>query len=202
MKVRCTNPNGCGKALINGNEYEVLGENGEYYEILREDRDEMRVGMKTGWYLKSRFTPIKEDKVMKIKEWKELNGYRLSNGYIIDSQPSDLYLTLTHDSLLNLCFSYQGIGTENIIKILEVMGLKVEFEKEPTITQEEHDLLKWLGNYEDLFLHKWRDGEEIACGTFKAQKSYGIHFTKCLFNWFEPNKQYAVSDLLKMKVEG
>ena len=139
---------------------------------------------------------------MKIKNWKELNGIELANGYVIEATKYEYKLALSHHKFATMELSREGIGTEDIIKILAVLGLDVEFEKEPTITQEEHDLLKWLGNYDDLFLNKWRDGEEIACGTFKAQKSYGIHFTKCLFNWFEPNKQYAVSDLLKMKVEG
>jgi hypothetical protein len=171
-----------------GEEFEIPTPIGAYYFI------------KGAYRLINKFERI--DKVMKIKDWKELDGIKLANGYVIEATKYEYKLALSHHKFATMELSREGIGTEDIIKILAALGLDVEFEKEPTITQEEHDLLKWLGNYEDLFLHKWRDGEEIACGTFKAQKSYGIHFTKCLFNWFKPNKQYAVSDLLKMKVEG
>jgi hypothetical protein len=133
---------------------------------------------------------------VKIKSWKELHGIKLNGEYVIDAETfKPFVIALRHKEYDDVWLSYVGIGEERILKILAVMGLKVEFEKEPTITQNDYNWLVAMDFERNVIIMKSCSDNHVWIGGFKSIN------TKHLFQSLEMNKPYIVSDLLKLKVE-
>jgi hypothetical protein len=186
MFVKCDSHN-CYR-LIKGIVYKVVKETETEYHIkLSKDIN--------GIYNKKDFTPIKEE-VMKIKDWKELDG--VLSKYNVKCERGVL---LIYNS--NLFVSKTDTTTcekQIIIDWLKLYGIEVEFEKEMTITQMEWDMLNWYKHYSNAKIKRILSNSEVYIIKEDGWWSY-IKNSDNLLTWLEIDKEYLVSDLQKMKVE-
>jgi hypothetical protein len=169
--------------------YTVISEVDGYYE-LKNDAGIIKQ------YDKQYFTPIKEE-VMKIKEWKDLDGVSSENGnhFIYCKAADQIEVKNTNrDSLIFIDTEFAS--AEQIVVVLKAVGLEVEFEKEPTITQNDYNWLVAMRLSDDSRIKR-----DTACGCLKINGS-NILYTLSILGNLEVGKEYLVSDLLKMKVEG
>jgi hypothetical protein len=189
MRVKCIDGSRCGGNIINGKEYENIEQSDDdYYCVIRET-DKIR-----GLYYKSRFK-IVEGKPMKkiIKDWHELHGIELDDGFEIDSNEAymeTVYIQkIPNGWIIPLRYD---MGNDRIIKILAVFGLDVEFAKEPTITQNDYNWLVALNIPEQ---NKIRKSHQLV--TINGNL---VMYSDNILNGLEKHKEFTVSDILKMKV--
>jgi hypothetical protein len=176
--------------------YAVISEVDGYYE-LKNDAGIIKQ------YNKQYFTPIKEE-VMKIRQWEDLDNKILTlNGYKLSTVNNDKTIQIFKGDDYCGEFKPLAFSNEQIIAHLALLGIKVEFEKPMTITQEEYDLLKYLSHKSTgIVIQRNMSSQKLYC---KWGQLYGCTLEISNaddFKWFELGKEYLVSDLLKMKVEG
>jgi hypothetical protein len=172
-----------------GKEYEVLEESELMYFVMNEKNERQP-------YYKSRFTPIKEDEVMKIKNWKEINGVSSENGNHFNYCKASDQIEVKNDNRDSLIFiDTEFASTEQIVVVLKAFGLEVEFEKEPTITQNDYNWLIAMNLPVITSIIKPDHNHVITVDSFDMPRTYYI------FNSLDFKRPYLVSDLLKMKVE-
>jgi hypothetical protein len=166
--------------------YTVLREDDGYYE-LKNDNGEIKK------YEIEYFEPLKEDKQMKkiIKDWKELDGVELDGGYVFHATLKE-FIELRSELFPNIPLHYGAVSKENIIKILAVFGLDVEFPKEPKITQNDYNWLVAMKLDDNVGIKRDYKDRGIIVGLIL------LPFTSHLFKSLD--KEYLVADLLKMKV--
>jgi hypothetical protein len=183
MKVKCKEEL---FGLTEGDVCEVLEESISHYRI--------KVGGILIWYRKADFK-IVEDKPMKkiIKDWHELHGIELDDGFEIDSNEAymeTVYIQkIPNGWIIPLRYD---MGNDRIIKILAVFGLDVEFAKEPTITQNDYNWLVALNIPEQ---NKIRKSHQLV--TINGNL---VMYSDNILNGLEKHKEFTVSDILKMKV--
>jgi hypothetical protein len=182
MFVTCNSHN-CYK-LIKGCIYKAIKETDkEYYIKLSKDV--------TGIYNKKDFTPTREE-VMKIKEWKELDGVVIKGQRLkVGSDYIAVYIGNDWQMAISLNFS-----KEEKLAHLKLRGIEVEFKKEMTITQISKNILSSLDINPNCYVTKMQTCTNIKVGAVE------IPLTGHLFQTLDTGKEYLVNDLLNMKVEG
>lgn len=193
MRVRCKDNKGATYGLTEGRIYETLEDFGDECVWMINNNGSR------DYYHKSRFEKVGE--VMKIKDWKELDGKEI-NGYLLSYDDWSKYVYVKNNLGLSLtAMQTKHSSKEKILEILRLYGIEIEFEKEITITQTQFHYLKWIesfGSNVSIKLNKnnppfvmWENGKFGQYqGDFK------------MFPQLATEVEYLVSDLLKIKVEG
>jgi hypothetical protein len=185
MKVRCALRE-VPYDLLKDKAYETYQDTETNYRILNE--------FKTfKYYRKEDFVEVKEDKVMKIRQWEDLDGKTI-NGFEISV--NDEWMTITKRNWYCMDIYYHSVPTSQIIAHLALLGIEVEFEKEPTITQNDYNWLVAMEVPYSKIVDKRFNDTNIIIDTIE------IPYTSHLLQGLEKYDDITFGDLLKMKVEG
>jgi len=118
---------------------------------------------------KNRFEIVEEEKmeVVKIKQWKDLNGVK-NDKYVIVEQLSQIYVRALPDDKTNdasFRIHTKDFTEDQIIKILKSIGFNIEFQKSP-LEQMKEEVRKIkstaINNWMQTDDHYW-DGVQHAC---------------------------------------
>jgi hypothetical protein len=186
MKVRCALRE-VPYDLLKDKVYETYQDTETNYRILNE--------FKTfKYYRKEDFVEVKEDKVMKIRQWEELAG-KVINGYTIavDAICDEMDVRKNFQNCIRIY--YARLSTEQIITQLKPFGIEVQFDKEPTITQNDYNWLVAMKLKPNWRIQRNYTKSNIICNLDE------LHHTSHILSSLELDTPYLVSDLLKMKVE-
>jgi hypothetical protein len=134
MKVRCKTTRGLNtnwyyQEITAGNMYEVLGEGDTYYVIISDKGRHLA-------YRKELFEVVEEEKmesVIKIKEWKDLNGLK-NEKYVMRISYRTIYVRKLPDNAHEveaLRIFIPDYATKEIIEFLKILSFNIEFQKSP-----------------------------------------------------------------------
>jgi hypothetical protein len=189
MKVRCKYNTGVAHQLTDGKTYNAINVNKncgvmkDCYEVI-DDNNQKIV------FARDRFERVEE--VMKIKEIGDLIQKKIG---VYSFQTSAEWIYVFKNSMYHVNYSTR-MSDEEIIAHLALLGIDIEFEKEVTITQNDHNWLVAMEVPYSKIVDKRFNDTNIIIDTIE------IPYTSHLLQGLEKYDDITFGDLLKMKVEG
>ena len=139
---------------------------------------------------------------MRIRHWKELDGFKCGE-YNLSTVNNDGTIQIFKGDDYCCEFKPAIFSNENIIAHLALLGIKIEFEEEQTLTKKECYFLKYIteGLAEDLTITRNKSGRNLFVEydfNDRSSRAFEASATTNLFPWFKIGKSYLASDLKKL----
>ena len=124
--------------------------------------------------------------MIKIKSWKKLDREELNKGYFVDTGSNGCFI-IQHKTLPAITLNYCIFTKEEIISILKVFGLEVQFEQPRTFTDQEKAIKTvfekgWIARDECGNLYLYSDKPTINYGNWGNGDEY-YKLPDTLFSW-------------------
>jgi hypothetical protein len=136
-----------------------------------------------------------ENKMIKIKKWEDLHGIE-NEKYQIRKAHSCIGIDLKNSEFTNVAvISSEELENNAILSVLKLFGFDVEFQEEPTLTEEEFCFLSCFLYAEDKTIATINGITYLESQTLQALKNG-------MFSFIKERETWKVKDLLKLKRKG